>query len=391
MIPVPRTLIRRLAPVLAPAVVITILGCREDAESPLAPESPPTTLQATVATEALAFRQVSAGSFFTCGVTTEFRAYCWGSNANGELGIGTLWEPEFCADTSTCSPRPIAVAGGLRFKAVASGGLHACGVTTESRAYCWGDDAAGQLGRDGTLDNPYAPAPVAGTLQFRQVSAGSVHTCGVTKGNRAYCWGNGSSRPVAVPGGLRFRQVSAESNHTCGLTTENQAYCWGAGADQLNPVRVRTTKQFAQLDAGFNYTCAVTLLDRAFCWGSNSHGQLGNGTTARRDRPQVVVGGLSFERVTAGFIHTCGATTTNRAYCWGANGNGQLGDGTTSQRLRPVAVAGGQLFKQLSAGDAHTCGLTSDGLVYCWGDNSAGQLGDGTRTERLTPIPVAAL
>lgn len=53
-------LTRRLVPVLAPALVVAFLGCREDAESPTGPE--PTTAPATASTaQALSFRQVSAG------------------------------------------------------------------------------------------------------------------------------------------------------------------------------------------------------------------------------------------------------------------------------------------------------------------------------------------
>jgi alpha-tubulin suppressor-like RCC1 family protein len=38
---------------------------------------------------ALVFRQVSAGGGHSCGVTTDDQAYCWGSNAYGNLGDGT--------------------------------------------------------------------------------------------------------------------------------------------------------------------------------------------------------------------------------------------------------------------------------------------------------------
>lgn len=157
--------------------VLSGVSCRgTDIAEPTEP-STGSELRPALATtaSALAFRQVSAGSFFTCGVTTENRAYCWGQNADGELGIGTLWEPEFCHETTTCSVRPMAVVGGLLFKAVAAGYFHACGVTTENQAYCWGTGNHGQLG-DGTADSHYSPSLVAGTLRFRQVSAGSVHT-----------------------------------------------------------------------------------------------------------------------------------------------------------------------------------------------------------------------
>ena len=67
---------RRLARVLAPPLMVAALGCREDSESPTAPEPGPA-LDITPA-HVLSFSQVSAGGFHTCGVTLNNRAYCWG-------------------------------------------------------------------------------------------------------------------------------------------------------------------------------------------------------------------------------------------------------------------------------------------------------------------------
>jgi hypothetical protein len=55
-----RQLIRPLGLILAPALVLAVLGCREDAELPTAAESAPT-LDVTPA-RVLAFRQVSAAA-----------------------------------------------------------------------------------------------------------------------------------------------------------------------------------------------------------------------------------------------------------------------------------------------------------------------------------------
>jgi alpha-tubulin suppressor-like RCC1 family protein len=378
---------------------------------------------ATSSTTALTFRQVSAGvgqySFsHTCGVTTDDRVYCWGSNYSGQLGIGTNTGPERCSmpaeETRACSTRPVAVLGGLRFRQVSAGWAHTCGVALDYRAYCWGANFAGQLG-DGTTTARLRPVLVAGGLKFRQVDAGDAggygHTCGVSyTDNRAYCWGFNSYgqlgdrtittrlRPVAVAGGHLFRQVSVGGWHTCGVTTANAAFCWGWNrygqlgdstevGHRQQPSRVAGARQFRQLDAGARHTCAVTTSDRAFCWGDGRGGQIGNGRRYLSFWPRAVSGGLSFGRVTAGEWHTCGETTTNRAYCWGF-GRG-LGNGTTTLALTPVAVAGGLFFSQVSAGTDYTCGKTSAAVAYCWGNNGSGELGDGTEVERLTPTPVA--
>jgi alpha-tubulin suppressor-like RCC1 family protein len=359
-----------------------------------------------------AFAGVSVGGDHTCGVTTSGAPYCWGDNTRGpgQLGDGTT--------TTRLSPAP--VAGGLTFIAVSPGYNHSCGLTTGGAAYCWGYNSNGQLG-DGTRTTRLSPVPVSGGLTFAAVSAGAQHTCGVTTGGAAYCWGsnysgelgastsetcpptsgNCSTTPLAVSGGLTFAAVSAGTFHTCGLTTGGGAYCWGGNsAGELGdgttttrgrPAPVAGGLTFAAVSAGVGHSCGLTTGGAAYCWGDNTEGGLGDGTTTRRLSPVLVAGGLTFAEVRAGGAVTCGVTTGGGAYCWGENGFGQLGDGTTvSYRVSPVPVSGGLSFAAVSAGTYHTCGVTTGGAGYCWGSNYTGQLGDGTTTYRSSsPVRVA--
>jgi alpha-tubulin suppressor-like RCC1 family protein len=389
---------------LLAVIVVGALGCREDANSPTAPEPGPAL--ATASTQALTFRQVSTGpGGFSCGLTTGSVAYCWGANFSGELGDGS----------TTNRLTPVPVAGSLRFRQVSAGAFHSCGVTTDRRAYCWGDNVFGQL-RDGTtIQQRLTPVPVAGGRQFRTLDAGYGATCGVSyPDNRAFCWGanrqgqlgDGTTTnrltPRLVVGGHQFRQVHTARRHTCGVTTSDRVLCWGTNQDgelgddsprgtiRLRPGPVAGDRRYRQVDVGENHSCAVTTGDRAFCWGNGQLAQIGDGKTLNRFTPRAVVGGLSFTRVSAGEAATCGETRENLAYCWGLNNNGQAGDGSSESTLaRPVAVAGGLTFSQVSASGSHTCGVTPAGVGYCWGSNFSGGLGDGTRTERRTPVPVA--
>jgi alpha-tubulin suppressor-like RCC1 family protein len=135
---------------------------------------------ASASTTALAFYQVSGGSYHTCGVTTDRHIYCWGRGSEGQRGDGTT-----TLVSSTAAP----VVGTLRFQDVSAGDTHTCGVTTDYRVYCWGFNYDGQLG-DGTTTGHLEPVLVAGGRRFRQVAAGWGHTCAVTyPDERAYCWG----------------------------------------------------------------------------------------------------------------------------------------------------------------------------------------------------------
>ena len=133
----------------------------------------------------LNFVALSAGYSHACGLTRDGAAYCWGSNGSGELGNGTTQE----------STSPIAVSGGLTFAAITAGQGATCGVTTGGAAYCWGYNGYGQLGNAAApLTNAPNPTPllVSGGLTFATVSTGYLHTCGVTPQGAAYCWGDNS-------------------------------------------------------------------------------------------------------------------------------------------------------------------------------------------------------
>src|SRR5881396_3412222 len=196
-----------------------------------------------------------------------------------------------CSSEST-APELYVPSGGT---AVAAGQWHTCGLTTDGAAYCWGRGASGQLGNGSTTDSPN-PVAVSGGLTFSALTTGNDHTCGLTTSRAAYCWGRMSPLypldevPVAIPGGLSFIALASGNAHACAVTTSGAAYCWGFGgdgqfgngsttdsADSPIPVAVSGGLSFTALAGGDGHTCGLTTSGAAYCWGSNSFGQLGDG------------------------------------------------------------------------------------------------------------------
>lgn len=261
-----------------------------------------------------------------------------------------------------------------------------------------------------------APAREVGTADWRVVSAGTNHTCGIRISGRLYCWGmdffgvlgDGGANtdqpaPVEVSGGATdWLSVSAGYGHTCGIRSSGRLYCWGydafgqlgdggANLSQTTPVEVfGGNTSWTSVTSGENHTCARRSTGRLFCWGYDVAGQVGDGgTNAERHVPIQVFGHrTTWAGVSAGRNHTCARRVTGRLFCWGSDSSGQVGDGFTStDRAVPVQVLGGATdWTSVDAGLHHTCGRRSTGRVFCWGDDSGGQLGDGgANTNRQAP------
>ena len=320
--------------------------------------------------------QVAAGFYHSVGVTTTGVAYAWGSNINGQLGDGT----------AVAKSSPVTVVGGITdWAQVSAGNNHSLGVTATGVAYAWGNNFYGQLG-DNTVTNRSSPVTVVGGItDWAQVSAGSYHSVGVTTTGVAYAWGNNfygqlgdntvtnRSSPVTVVGGItNWAQVSAGDLHSLGVTTTGVAYGWGSNiygglgdgttVAKSSPITViGGITNWAQVEGGGRHSVGVTTTGVAYAWGLNINGQLGDGTAVSKLSPVTVVGGITdWAQVSAGGEHSVGVTTTGVAYAWGSNGNGQLGDGTTANRSSPVTVVGGITdWAQVSAGLYYSLAITA--------------------------------
>jgi alpha-tubulin suppressor-like RCC1 family protein len=363
---------------------------------------------------------VAAGDGWTCVLARSGTVSCWGDNHLGTLGQGTV--------DSGSHATPSAVTGGQSFAALAGGGSFACALTAAGQPWCWGATFFRQNASPSRVIRDSVPTVISGAPALHAVAVGSANACGVTSSGDAYCWGNNAfgelgtgdttdrSTATIVPGGTKWAAISVGFDHTCALQQNGAAYCWGDNtygmiATPANPVQptpvLISGAAFTSISAGADYTCGVTLApgNVGYCWGINNAGQLGDSTVTNRVTPVVVAGAITFgaiyaERENSNIATTCALSAQLVAYCWGGNLYSQLGSaaavptscsylyggGTVPCVLTPVAVAGGLNFTNLAVGNNHVCGVTPTGAVYCWGQNDHGQL--GTTSIDVSQLPI---
>ena len=209
-------------------------------------------------------KQSSAGFYHSCAIVLNDKAYCWGSNNNGQLGNGST--------TSSRVPVAVNMSGvlaGKTIKQISVGEYHTCAVASDDKAYCWGSNNNGQLG-NGSTANSRVPVAVnmSGVLAgktIKQISAGGDHSCVIASDDKLYCWGFNSNGELG-------NNSSVSSSVPVAVNTDG----------------VLAGKVIKQMSAGFSNTCAVDSGYGIYCWGYNSNGQLGNNSTNNSRVPTYV-------------------------------------------------------------------------------------------------------
>lgn len=179
------------------------------------------------------FTDISTGGWMVCALGTDGNVYCWGNGKSGALGNGGVAN----RSVPTLVSKPAGVTSFVKVVARYSGasyGSGACAIADTGDAYCWGSNANGEMG-DGTNTNRLAPVLVVkptGVTSFKYIAPSSNKTCAIGNDNKAYCWGKDvlgrgttgttSLIPVAVsmPSGVSFSggaSVGISTGPACAL------------------------------------------------------------------------------------------------------------------------------------------------------------------------------
>lgn len=266
---------------------------------------------------------ISAGTYFTCVVTSDKHAYCWGAGpgASGAQSVPAL----VLADGST--PFTDAVE-------VSSGKSHVCFRKADATVWCMGENIAGSLGNGtsslGTVDYP-TKVTDGGLVDFSAKGLpsgqGFGHTC-VWRDGVVFCWGDASSGEVGGTG-----SDVCELSKPCEKKPVNVSGLLGTST---------------ALGVGQDHACSIETGGEVRCWGYNGDGQVGMAASdtcnthpcSRKAVPVTCQGSaLTASRLAVGGDHACAVTTTG-IKCWGRNLSGELGNGATANSACPVSVIG---------------------------------------------------
>jgi cysteine-rich repeat protein len=195
---------------------------------------------------------LSAGGNHTCAVVDTDMIKCWGANGLGQLGDNTTTSrstPDYVFADDT-GETPFSGAS-----EVSVGHAHTCARTTLYQIKCWGWNASGQLG-DGSIIDKLFPVLVWDNVNgyalpnTRMLDAGGYHNCVVQYTTEAQCWGknmdgqlgnnsSGAGTDQVYPGFVLtssgeimtgFWAISAGTVHTCAIMNTNELTCWGDNA-----------------------------------------------------------------------------------------------------------------------------------------------------------------
>ncbi len=183
---------------------------------------------------------IAAGPGHACGIRANLVAWCWGLTETGAQGTGDSRPHQL--------PTPLAGIAGA-WRELSAGGQHSCGIKPGGALFCWGSNQEGQLGIGSLLPSQLtfltAVPVISDRADWLTISAGTDHTCGLRRDHTAWCWGNNTDGPVGRPeqlgrivrvpeqvvGNASWQSISAGGQNTCGIQTDGTLWCWGSNRE----------------------------------------------------------------------------------------------------------------------------------------------------------------
>jgi alpha-tubulin suppressor-like RCC1 family protein len=323
------------------------------------------------------WNKIATGQWHTLATKTDGTLWSWGRNIYGQLGLNTSY-------TTNCSS-PKQVGALTTWLNIACGYGHTVATKTDGTIWTWGSNAYGELGLGTTGGVNYKSSPnQVGTLTtWSKISTGHYHTLATKTDGTLWSWGyNGSgqlglntsyttnrSSPNQVGALTTWSKISTGRYYNVAIKTDGTLWSWGQNntgqlglgntTDYSSPKQVGALTTWLNIACGYFHTLATKTDGTLWSWGANGQGQLGQSNITYRSSP-VQVGALTtWSNITAGSeSHFSMATKTDGTlWSWGKNNRGQLGLGNTTNYSSPKQVGSLTTWLNIAGGNAFSIAL----------------------------------
>lgn len=151
-----------------------------------------------------------------------------------------------------------------------------------------------------------------------------------------------------------------------------------------------------QIACGQQHVLGLTKTGNVLTWGGNRKGQLGDGQLVSCTQPKMIpqLKHRPVVSIACGENHSMVMTVSGNVYSWGDNVHGQLGQGDSTPRFRPELIRAIRAARavKISCGKNHSAIIAQNGLLFTCGANTHGQCGlDPSVRLQLSPMVVDSL
>ena len=338
---------------------------------------------------------ISTGGYHSLAIKAGGTLWSWGSNNDGQLGIGN----------TTDTNNTVQIGTETNWNKIATTANSSYAIKNDGTLWAWGENFYGQLGI-GSNVNTNIPVQVGTANDWMEIAGGNLHALAIKYNGTLWAWGRNISgqlgdgtaidknSPVQIGTDNDWTEISAGTSHSLGRKTNGKISSWGSniygqtGTGSASNVPVQLSgNNWSSISAGAEYSMAVKTNGTLFTWGRNNLGQLGiNSYTDINTPTQEFTSANNWSKISASSAHSLAIKTNGALWSWGLNQFGQLGNGTLTSSNIPVQMGNVLIWSKISSGLDNSTAIKSNGTMWAWGRNNNGQLGDGSYINKSFPV-----
>lgn len=237
---------------------------------------------------------IACGRNHTLAATKDDRLLGFGNNSDHQLGVSS--------DTNFQVPIDITGLPGGKIKKIAAGADFSVLLLERGDVYVWGSNSDGQLGLGNDVHETGTPTHLAVADKIVNIECGYYHTAMVSSSHKLYTFGetefgklgtrssenNLLPCEVILPPTVNVDKIACGGSHTAFISMDQRLFTFGGGfhgelghgedimqLDSPKPLEFFNDKKVCQIYCGENFSSVVTTEGMLYSFGDGRNGKLG--------------------------------------------------------------------------------------------------------------------